>query len=231
MHALPASGSGLPEWALRAYEWCDELIFESDPPTILSQLRSTTGHPLRRRITPHAWAVLEGLWPVSGPIPPLESVQIWAALIFGSMLACRTTEGVEPIFLKWAANHSKGVHFLESAEELADALDSAPIEEVVKSIELLASDLSAPQRSIEAMYRAWLKQDLSALYEIAERSPAFQFPGVRRAALQRRNQAWAPILTNRMSTSKRTLIAVGALHLYGPENLFTWIEPHAKPIK
>ena len=62
MHMLPA-GQQLPEWALQAYQWADQLVFESDPPMILTVARSDGASPLRQALSPKAWSFLESFWP------------------------------------------------------------------------------------------------------------------------------------------------------------------------
>lgn len=227
MHLLPAANPGLPEWATKAYDWCEELVFESDIST-MPPLHPMPGVDLKALLTPGAWAALHDLWPLSHNFPPLEKVQPWAAFLFGTVFSMATSSGVEPLFLQWAGNDSKNVHFLETPAQFAQLAENVPLQEVVQSIESFASDLAAPQRTIEAMYQAWIAQDLSALYDVALQSPSFKLPELRRAVLERRNLSWLPLVEGHMKTSKPTLIAVGALHLYGPGNLLDLLGCEAK---
>ncbi len=218
MHLLPASNVGLPDWAVKAFEWAEVLVFESDPPAILPYLRATEPLNLQHNLTPATWNALTALWPSSGTLPLIENTRMWAVLLCSSVFAQKTAEGVEPQFMRWAAEQSKPVQFLESGEDIATAFDSAPIIEIRDAIELLASDLTVPQRSLEAMYAAWLRKDIQALFEVASQSSILRSPGLKAAVLDRRNRAWMPALRQLMDTQRRTLIAVGALHLYGPGN-------------
>lgn len=218
MHLLPANNSGLPNWATQAFEWAEALVFESDPPTILPLFQSPTPVDLQRQVSPATWATLRGLWPASSPLPPLEAVRPWAALLLSAAFTQHTAPGIEGQFMQWANEQSKPVEFLETAEQVAAAFESAPVSEVREGLELLASDLSVPQRSLEAMYVAWLRGDLPALYSVATQSPLFHFAGIRAAVLERRNREWAPALSRLVQSPLRTLVAVGALHLYGAGN-------------
>ncbi|KQV51373.1 TraB/GumN family protein [Duganella sp. Root336D2] len=218
MHMLPPN-AGLPTWADRAFDWCEELMFEGDPMAILPHLRSTAGIVLNDHLSVSTWGKLKNVWRESEHIPPLAQVQPWAAFLLSSSFASPAAPGVEPIFLKRAAEQSKPVQFFETGADLNAALEKAPLEDVIGAIESLADDLTAPQRNVEEMYRAWIAGDLPSLYAVAAKSPAFAFAGMRKAVLQNRNEAWVPILQNRINTSKRVLIAIGALHLYGPGNL------------
>lgn len=231
MHMLPASNSGLPSWAVEAFEWAEALVFESDPPAILPYLRAPSPPTLKHDLQPATWEALRSLWPTAGPLPPIEDVRPWAALLFSAVFTQKTAFGIETQFMQWAGEQSKPVQFLETGEAVAAAFDSAPATEIHKALELLASDLSAPQRSLEAMYTAWLRADLPALFEVASQSPMFRFAGLKAAVLDRRNREWTPALHQLMSTPQRTLIAVGALHLHGPGNAIEYLEQNAQLIQ
>lgn len=218
MHLLPTSNSGLPNWATQAFEWAEALVFESDPPTILPLLQSPVPVHLRQQVSPATWIALSGLWPKAGSLPPLDAVRPWAALLLSAVFTQQTVVGIEGQFIQWAKEQSKPVDFLETAEQVAAAFESAPLSEVYGGLDLLASDLSAPQRSLEAMYAAWLRGDLPALCSVATQSPLFHFAGLRAAVLERRNREWVPALSQLMNSPLRTLVAVGALHLHGTGN-------------
>ena len=230
MHMLPSTSPGLPEWVVNAYDWCEELVFESYPPAIIAHLCPTIGVDLKKQLTPATWETLQTLWPKSENFPSIESVQPWAVSLFSTTFSSSLSVGVENLFLQWAAEQSKQVYFLESAEELVSTLDRAPVDDVIQSLERLAADLSAPQRSIEAMYQAWIAMDLAAMHDIAALSPMFQLPKLRQIILEDRNLAWVSMLLNKMASPKRTLVAVGALHLCGPGNLLTLLGREAQHI-
>lgn len=219
LHMLPASNSGLPSWAVEAFRWAEALVLESDPPAILPYLRSSSPPSLKADLRPSTWEALRSLWPTAGPLPPIEDARPWAALLFSLGFTQQTALGIETQFIQWAREQSKPVQFLETGEAVAAALDSAPAIDICEALELLAADLSAPQRSLEAIYAAWFRGDLSALVEAARQTPMFSFAGLRAAVLDRRNREWAPALRQLMSAPHRTLIAVGALHLHGPGNV------------
>jgi len=228
MHMVPAASPVIPNWALQAYDWCEELVFESDPQGIFSVLRPTPGVALQEQLSTGAWASLSRIWPLATHFPSPQVMQPWAVWLFANAFLLKSAEGIEPIFLKCAAQAPKIVYFLETPKQLSSALDSAPLDEIMRALEDLAGDLSAPQRSLQDMYSAWVQMDLASLYKVAARSPSFHFPGMNRAAFQLRNESWVQALRQHLLSSKRTLVAVGALHLYGPNNLFDClgINPH-----
>lgn len=227
---FPAAYPNMPTWVAQAYEWSESLVFESDPPTILPLFKSQAGQSLRGLLPPEVLSALEAFWPTSGPLSPLSEMRPWAALLLAASLNQQTSEGVEPRFLRSAVENSKPFRFLETAQEVAAAFESVSLEEVQASLVLLASDFSAPQKMLNQMHIAWLQRDLKGVHHVASQSPSFAFPGIRSAILDRRNLAWAPVINNALGNSERTLIVVGALHLYGQGNLIECLGRDADPV-
>lgn len=219
MHMFPAANPNMPAWVAQAYEWSESLVFESDPSTILPLFKSQAGQSLKGLLSPEVLSVLEAFWPTNGPLSPLNEMRPWAALLLAATLNQQTSEGVEPRFLRSVVENSKPFWFLETTQEVAAAFESVPLEEVQASLALLVSDLSAPQRMLNQMHIAWLQRDLKGVHDVASQSPSFAFPGIRSAILDRRNRAWAPVINDALENPERTLIVVGALHLYGQGNL------------
>jgi uncharacterized protein len=185
---------------------------------------------LQEMLNPDVWSVLDSIWPSEGPLSPLTSVHSWAALLLAPSFCQKVSPGVEPHLTQWAASDSKPIDFLETAPQLASILESVPVQEVLAGLGLFAADLAAPQRFLEAIHAAWLAEDLEAVYRAASESPTFSFPGLRSAILERRNRQWAPLISSRLSASERTLIAVGALHFAGPNNIVQLLGRKVEPV-
>lgn len=230
MHLLPAD-TPLPLWVQRAYEWSEQLVFESDPNTLLPHLRSSPPFGLSQHLSKSTLNTLQRLWVPMSPLLALDDAPPWAALILSSVLALRTFEGVEPRFLSLAASEDKAVHFLENASEFQVAMDTAPTNDVLRGIESLVAGLSSVRRSFVDMHRAWIEKDLRGVHDAASRSPSFEFPTIRRAALETRNFAWAPKLRQFFHSPRRTLVAVGALHLCEPASLLTLLGHKASKVR
>jgi uncharacterized protein len=221
LHAVPADRPKLPDFALRAYEWSETLIFEGNPSKILPFLRGSGRIGLRDVVSKGAWTELERFWPNDkAGFPPLASVWPWAAMLFAAVFSMKAVEGVEPHFLRWAQRDNKLVEFLEEPLDFPARLGSIPEREVHAAIERFATDTDAPRRELVALYEAWAAQDLDALLRVLERSGVYRSLVMRQAVFLDRNKAWAPLIAEQFSTSRRTLIAVGAGHLCGSGNLF-----------
>jgi hypothetical protein len=231
MHLFPATSRRTPPWVAEAYDWAEALVFESDPPAILPFLKTDaqgSAAQLQPFLSADAWAQLQALWPAEGPLAPLVELRPWAALIVAPTLFQQVVEGVEPRMLRSAIAQAKPYRYLETAQDVAAALESISLEAVGAALDLLMADRDEPQRTLERMHAAWLEGDLQAVQQIAVESPMFNLPGIRHAILDARNRAWAVRLKERLEQRERTLVVVGALHLCGPGNL---IECLAQPVE
>ncbi|REE17707.1 hypothetical protein B0G71_0666 [Paraburkholderia sp. BL27I4N3] len=233
MHLFPATSRRTPPWIAEAYDWAEALVFESDPPTILPFLKADgqgSAEQLQPLLSADAWRQLHAAWPVDGPLAPLADLRPWAALIVAPTLFQQVVEGVEPRMLRSAITQAKPYRYLETAEEVAAALESIPLDAVGAALGLLMADLAEPQRTLERMHAAWLDGDLLAVHQIAIESPMFNLPGIRHAILDARNRAWAARLTGLLARPERTLVVVGALHLCGPGNLIDCLAQPVEPV-
>ncbi|SMG14909.1 TraB/GumN family protein [Paraburkholderia susongensis] len=231
MHLFPATSRRTPPWVAEAYDWAEAVVFESDPPTILPFLKADAQHGATRLqplIAGDTWAQLQALWPVEGPLAPLAELRPWAALIVAPTLLQQVVEGVEPRMLRSAIAQGKPYRYLETAQEVAVALESIPLQVLGAALDMLMADRAEPQRTLERMHVAWLDGDLPSVQRIAVESPMFNLPGIRHAILDVRNRAWAARLNEHIDARERTLVVVGALHLCGPGNL---AECLARPVE
>ncbi|CAB3643155.1 TraB/GumN family protein [Paraburkholderia rhynchosiae] len=231
MHLFPASSRRTPPWIAQAYDWADMLVFESDPPTILPFLKADPragAQRLQPLLSADAWTRLQAAWPKEGPLAPFVDLRPWAALIVAPTLFQQVVEGVEPRMLRSAIAQGKPYGYIETAGEVAAALESIPLDAVGAALAVLMADLDEPRRTLERMHAAWLEGDLSAVHRIAVESPMFNLPEIRRAILDARNGIWAARLSALLARPERTLVVVGALHLCGPGNL---IERLAQPVQ
>jgi uncharacterized protein len=233
MHLFPATSRRTPPWVAHAYDWAESLVFESDPPTVLPFLKS---HPqggaaqLQPLLSVDVWNRLQAAWPVDGALAPLVELRPWAALIIAPTLFQQVVEGVEPRMLRSAWTQGKPYQYLETAQDVAAALDAIPLDAIGAALGLLMADPGEPQRTLERLHDAWLYGDLPAVQQIAAESPMFNLPGIREAILDARNRAWAARVTALAGRPERTLVVVGALHLCGPDNLLDCLARPVEPV-
>jgi len=233
MHLFPAASRRTPPWIEEAYDWAETLVFESDAPTILPFLKAdgqSAAQHLQPLLSVDAWARLQAAWPTEGPLAPLAELRPWATLIVAPTLFQQLVDGVEPRMLRWAMAHGKPYEYLETASEVADALETIPLSVVANVLATLMEDLGEPQRTLERMHAVWLEGDLSGVQRIAAESPMFALPEIRRAILDTRNRLWAQRVNKLLARPERTLVVVGALHLCGPGNLVDCLARPVQPV-
>jgi len=233
MHLFPAASRRTPPWIEEAYDWAQTLVFESDPPTILPFLKAdgqSAAEHLQPLLSADAWARLQAAWPTEGPLAPLAELRPWATLVVAPTLFQHLVDGVEPRMLRWAMAHGKPYEYLETASEVADALEAIPLAVVADVLATLLADVGEPQRTLERMHAAWLEGDLAGVQRIAVESPMFALPEIRRAILDTRNRLWAQRVSELLARPERTLVVVGALHLCGSDNLVDCLARPVQPV-
>lgn len=231
MHMIPSGAEAVPAWAQAAYDWCEDMVIESDPPSLLKFAR-TDSPTLQMQLKPRVWAAVQNAWPAVGPLTPLEQVRPWAALLFfnAMRIGSKAIQGIESNLLQQAATDAKSVAYLESGEGLARLFDAIPLDEIHASFDVVLDDEPALLRGFIAMHEAWLQRDRSKLHAVACTLPLFSYPAIRYAMLDARNRAWAREIERMLASSRRTLIVVGTLHLCGPGNVEQCLEREFRPV-
>jgi uncharacterized protein YbaP (TraB family) len=220
LHMFPPESGGMPDWARNAYSWAEDLVFESKWGSIHSVIRSPAPNSLQHQLSPSTWRFLKGIWPEPHKLPPLHEVRPWVVMVLMGPLLYPPMEGVEPTFLEWAGRDNKPCSYLETANEFCAVFDAMPLVDVCRAIERVAGDPLEPRRVEDKLYDAWASRDEDSLYEAALQTVVFQTPSFQELALRRRNEAWVARLRKLIRSTRRTLVAVGAFHLYGSGNLF-----------
>jgi uncharacterized protein YbaP (TraB family) len=122
--------------------------------------------------------------------------------------------GIEPTFIQWAIENGKEVQYLESPSSFAALADGIPLSLVEHTLSRMLADAESVRHKQLAMHAAWIQCDMHAFERIAEALPLLEFPLIKSAILDLRSKAWARDLQKRVeNTTKKTLVAVGALHL------------------
>jgi uncharacterized protein YbaP (TraB family) len=122
--------------------------------------------------------------------------------------------GIEPTFIQRAAVDGKELQYLELPSDFAALADAIPLQLVDSTLAEMLANPDAVRANQLAMHESWFRGDMQAFSQIAQNLPLLRFPQIKSALLDLRNEAWASKLQERMNyTEKRTLIAVGALHL------------------
>lgn len=221
IHMFPAGRSEVPAWAVGAFDWADEIVFEADSPKAIPFFKSKSNENLHDALTPAAWAYLSSIWPTDGPLHNLNAIRPWAVLLVAPSRVVKLEHGIEPRFHQWADEQSKRTSFLETPEQFAQLLESVPLNDVLAALDLFIANAPLQSQVINEIYCAWLSGSPAKTYEAASKAPSFGIRSLREAILDKRNQLWVRSVKALLSTQKKTLVVVGALHLHGEGSLLS----------
>jgi uncharacterized protein len=219
LHRLPAPSPGLPDWIWRGYEWSEELIFEADATDALKYFFSE-GPSLKTKIPRDTWDALVRVWP-----PPmlasLESMKPWGVLLTLPHLAMASKEGVEPLLTARAKQDAKPIQYLETMSGFAQLSDGIPDSVYAPLIAKVAGDLALAASTMLEVHDAWRTGRIENIEAVLPRTILAESPLVKTAVMDTRNANWMSAILDALRSNKRTLIAVGALHLPQPTGLLT----------
>lgn len=238
VHLLRTADQPLPAVVREAYERAARIVMELDPRELdaaASQAAlhkvgvSDAGASVAETLTPEEWRRAEGLASEAGlDLQAVSPFEPWfaALALYNQALAAAGYQpalGVELQLAGWAASDGKPVSGLESMEEQLLLFKSlaAPIQRQML-LKMLA-DLPNLDSEAGRMIAAWRGSDTVALARILDED--FRgFEALRDTIVNDRNRAWLPALEALLSEEDVSLVAVGALHLVGPEGLPALLE-------
>lgn len=151
----------------------------------------------------------------------LDRSESWAAaLILAQVLQARhgsdSANGIDRAVAR--AMQGKPVAELEGAARQLALFDALAEEDQRQLLGFALAGADETGADAERLAQAWAKGDL-ALLEAETRRGMLGDPELHEALLARRNQDWAAKVDALLSGGARPFVAVGAMHLVGPEGL------------
>jgi hypothetical protein len=223
MHVFPSDSPKIPDWILEAYDWCEHLVIESDPPSILPYLQLPAGSSLENRLPANVWRDLSARWPAGQPLAPLKP---WVAMVRLLFFSIRPTIGVDVTLIERAKADGKPIGVLENGSEVARLFDTVPDSVYAEALAYMLHNPDFMGSYIRLLHAAWLGRDVAAFFSVVSESPLWKFPALREALVYTRNRAWTAIIRKSIPSSPKTLVLVGALHLCGENSLVELLELH-----
>jgi uncharacterized protein len=220
VHHFPRVSPEVPAWLWEAYDWSEHLMVESDPtgnPDARRCLQSNRS--LLRQIGIKTWLKLALRWPQFALNPSNYWMKPWAVLATLPHLVLSLTPGVESQLTQRARRELKQIGELERSAELAQILDGISIEVIGSRIRRFLGDIEGERRTILDLHRAWRSGDVPSISLQVNRLPIAEIPEMRRSYLQIRNRNWLGNIRGAIEDTRRTLIVVGVVHLFGDDNL------------
>lgn len=230
IHALPDPVNWRSAKVEAALSGADRLVVEvadGDDPAkaaaVFKRLGTSPGLPsLRTRVSPPARAALDRLLAEQGAAPgQFDSVETWAAALgLNQLLLAKinsdAANGIDRALQSDPlARRIDQFEGLEPQLALFDRLPEADQRALLESV--IAGAADAPQETA-ALQTAWKRGDMAAIAAL-DRKGMLADPELRQMLLVDRNRAWAIRLRTMLTGGARPFVAVGALHLAGPEGL------------
>lgn len=177
--------------------------------------------PLQRRLQTQAHAVCAG--PELAQLRP-EMQAVTIGLLFGRQLGYEPAFGVDLHLALHARRTGKPVLSLETPESQLDVLLQPTPQATAAFVERTVADLESGRTGpmLHRMVSAWAHGDWAEMSRFPEWCECLETPDDR-AAMQRmlddRNQTLAAEVERRHAAGESLFVAVGALHMVGPQGL------------
>lgn len=232
IHALPEGTQWRTAAIESASERADLLMVEiadlADRKAMAATFRrlaTTPGlPPLSERIAPSLRGELESLLDRARvPAGEMASTETWAAaLILASAQADGDSEnGVDRALIRDFSGRSvREFEGVEAQLAIFDALSEADQRDLLREVVAGSGEFGADPARLR---RAWLAGDEAALIEAAQ-TGILADPGLRKALLVQRNEAWLASILAELERDTRPFVGVGAAHIVGPDGLATLLE-------
>jgi uncharacterized protein YbaP (TraB family) len=219
MHVIPV-GTTVPPWVFDAYGWSEEVCFEANKDDLPRHAFLPAGQSCEARIPAHVWAMIRANWPAH--VAALGPQKLWFIAVVLSVAGIALAPGVELQITERAKADGKALKFLEDVGEFSQLLEGIPDSVYVRSFQaILNSTAEVRANRIAALYDAWISGNAETVSAVMRFSPLSQFPEVRAAMFDARNDLWLPRIIDLLGSPKRTVIYVGGGHMGSPKGLLT----------
>jgi uncharacterized protein YbaP (TraB family) len=182
----------------------------------------TSGEQLSDSITPELFQRVASLLAGYGvPEPMARNIKPWAAYLTLSFPPGAGQLPLDMVLMESAYQQHKAVHGLESIDEQAAIFERMAVSDQIALLVDLVCNYDVVQGDIEAMKDAYLARDLGGLVQLSEKYTLGSddiYQRLIKVLLTDRNHR----MVERMSAyveAGNAFIAVGALHLPGPEGI------------
>jgi uncharacterized protein YbaP (TraB family) len=222
MHFFPAESPNVPDWLWEAYNWAAKLVVESHGSSWTPYLQLPEGSCLSDHIPKPLFDALTVLY--KEPPSAIERLKPWTAFLRTPWYLMPLVPGVEIQIEQQAGLDGKPMRTLESPAEVSRMFDAIPAQVFAATLERMLRDVVAARVAIQTMHSTWLSRSIPALFAFAPTLPMWSTPALRVPLVDIRNENWIPRLRQEVSSSRRTLVLVGALHLCGNESVVNLLE-------
>jgi uncharacterized protein YbaP (TraB family) len=238
IHALPDGTQWETPAIARAVDDAGVLVVEVrdlDPARMAATLDALAlddpGPPLAERLTPVPRRALAELLERKGkPAGAYDDLESWAAALALSRLAgtVPVANGVDKALTRRFA--ARPIAELEGAAAQLTIFDRLPERTQRAMLAAVIAEQDDPAADARALAQAWLAGDM-ALIERTARRGLLADPALYRALAVDRNRAWIQAIVPMIEDGRRPLVAVGTVHMVGPEGLPALLAAQGYPVR
>lgn len=235
-HLLKADDYPLPAEVDRAFDDAESLLFEVDPrdmnsPETMAAARKymeyESGKSLSTVLPKATLEKLDKMMAAGGSsVQAMEQSEPWAVslgLIMGitQSLGFKQELGLDRSLMERAAKAGKPAAGLETVDAQLHALDSVPYAEQATGLDEFLDDPMKAAKQMQDMHAWWRAGDVAKLDSELRVEMATKTPVSYKLLDVDRNNAWLPLIEQRLTGSRKddTLVVVGSLHLLGKDGL------------
>ena len=235
-HLLKPGDYPLPKEIDRAFDDAESLLFEVDPREMTSPetmvlarkyMAYEDGKSLSSVLPKPTLEKLGTLLATSGSsVHAMEQSEPWAVslgMVLGMTQAMgfKAELGVDRHLMARAAKAGKPSAGLETVDAQLRAMDSVPYAEQALGLDEFLDDPGKAVKQMQDMHAWWRAGDIAKLDSELRADMAKKTPVSYKLLDVDRNNAWLPLLEQRLagSTQDDTLVVVGSLHLLGKDGL------------
>jgi uncharacterized protein YbaP (TraB family) len=224
MHLVPATSPDLPSWIWDAYAWSETVVFEADLAAVRDHIYLKEGDSLQSKLPVPLWEALQAAWPPNHPLGAVERLKPWMAILQLPTTRAPAAAGVEIHLTQRARQDGKQISYLETMGEFAELGDGLPPAVLEEALAITLAELPNALRNSFDLHRAWLTRRTDEIEAVIARGPLSRMPLIAARMLDLRNERWMPKILAAIPTSRRTLIAAGALHFPREQGLLALLQ-------
>jgi uncharacterized protein YbaP (TraB family) len=235
IHLLTESDYPLPQAYEKAYAGSVEVVLETDmqklqspefQATMMRELRYSDGRNLQQVVNKNTYRALELFFSTRGiPMVNIVGFKPGMVAIMVTMVELQRLGlagiGVDTYYSTKSINDQKKLGQLETVETQVAFIANMGAGQEDEMLMYTLADIERLPTLMQSMKDAWRRGDMTKLKEIGITPFENEFPGVHKALLVDRNNAWMPQIEAMLKTSAVEFVLVGALHLAGDNGLLS----------
>lgn len=232
VHLLRPGGDWMTPTVSEAFDSADELWLEIEDPTdqaaaapLIMQHGLSPQVPLSSLLTAEEFARVDEAARALGLTgETMDPMRPWLAGITLAMAPLVQAgfdpqAGVDVVLRGHALEAGKPIHGLETMEQQLMFFANMSRDDELAFLRSTLEDYENSATMLDQMSAAWAAGDPDALYDLGGAEMKTEYPSIYDLILTRRNADWAGQIQTELDGSGTVFIAVGALHLAGPDSV------------